>query len=143
MSFHFKSSFYGRMKTAILDLYWMLTDSTYSIKQTFIPLDKKYFEKEYLQTMDYVQDTVRFADNYYSLQDRIQIVQQEAEAWNELMEKRKNVSSSLGGKVKSVYDHATYRLQKQHLIELKNEFADYGYFSAEYGECLLKDSCEL
>lgn len=43
--------------------------------------------------------------------------------------------------ITSVYENATYRLQKQHLIELKNEFDEYGCFGAEYGKLLLTDSC--
>lgn len=57
------------------------------------------------------------------------------------MQRREIVSRYLSGNVKSVYDNATYRLQKQHLIELKNEFDEYGCLSAEYGKLLLMDSC--
>lgn len=139
--FSFKTSFYSRMKVSILDLYWALTNSTYAINSKFIPINEKYFEKEYRLMADIIQDTTQFSDRYYPFEERLQIVQQEKKAWFELMQRREIVSRQLSGNVKSVYDNATYRLQKQHLIELKNEFDEYGCLSAEYGELLLTDSC--
>ena len=139
--FSFKTSFYSRIKDSLLDLYWALTNPTYVIKSKFIPINEEYFEKEYLLMTDVIQDTTQFSDCYYPLEERLQIVQQEKKAWFELMQRREIVSRQLSGNVKSVYDNATYRLQKQHLIELKNEFDEYGCLSAEYGELLLTDSC--
>lgn len=138
---YFKTSFYSRMKVSILDLYWALTNPTYTIKQKFIPLSEKYFEKEYLITTNLVQDTTIFTDRYYPLEQRMQIVQQEKKAWYELMESRNKVSQHLTSHIKFVYDNATYRLQKQHLVELKNEFNEYGVTSSEYQKLLLTDSC--
>lgn len=135
---YFKTSFYSRMKQSVLDLYWTLTNPTYTIKQKFIPLSEKYFEKEYLLTTNLVQDTTIFTDRYYPLEQRMQIVQQEKKAWYELMESRNKVSQYLTSHIKSVYDNATYRLQKQHLVELKNE---YGVTSAEYQKFLLTEDC--
>lgn len=139
--FSFQTSFYSKMKVSILDLYWALTNLTYTVNSKFIPISKKYFEKEYLIMTDIIQDTTQFSDHYYPLEERLQIVQQEKKAWFELMQRREIVSRQLSGNVKSVYDNATYRLQKQHLIEMKNEFDEYGCLSAEYGELLLTDSC--
>jgi len=139
--FSFKTSFYSRMKVSILDLYCALTNSTYAINSKFIPINEKYFEKEYRLMADIIQDTTQFSDRYYPFEERLQIVQQEKKAWFELMQRREIVSRYLSGNVKSVYDNATYRLQKQHLIELKNEFDEYGCLSAEYGKLLLTDSC--
>lgn len=138
---NFKTSFYSKMKVSILDLYWALTNPTYVINSKFISINEKYFEKEYRLMTGIIQDTTQFSDCYYPLEERLQIVQQEKKAWFELMQRRKIVSRHLSGNVKSVYDNATYRLQKQHLIELKNEFDEYGCFSAEYGKLLLTDSC--
>lgn len=138
---NFKTSFYTRMKESLLDLYWALTDSGYSIQQEFVPLEKTYFEREYQVTTQLVQDTTMFMDDYHNLEQRTQIVQQEKIVWYELMDRREDVSSLLLGQVKSVYDNATYRLQKQHLIELKNEFDEYGYSSAEYSDYILKEDC--
>ena len=44
----------------------------------------------------------------------------EQKAWNSLMKVRKSTSRRLQGRIKSVYDNATYRLQRYHLIQLKN-----------------------
>ena len=104
-------------------------------------LSEKYFEKEYLITTNLVQDTPIFTDRYYPLEQRMQIVQQEKKAWYELMESRNKVSQHLTSHIKFVYDNATYRLQKQHLVELKNEFNEYGVTSSEYQKLLLTDSC--
>ena len=139
--FSFKTSFYSRMKVSILDLYWALTNSTYAINSKFIPINEKYFEKEYRLMADIIQDTTQFSDRYYPFEERLQIVQQEKKAWFELMQRREIVSRQLSGNVKSVYENATYRLQKQHSIELKYEFDEYGCFGAEYGKLLLTDSC--
>ena len=37
---NFKSAFYQRMKNSVLDFYWVLTNSDYSIKEEFMPLKK-------------------------------------------------------------------------------------------------------
>ena len=138
---NFKSSFYQRMKTSILDFYWVLTNSDYSIKEEFLPLKKTLFEEEYGTTIAYVQDTTVFTDDFYSLEQRTEIVKQEETSWYELMDKRDKVSSLLVGQVKIAYDNSTYHLQKLHLIELKNEFDEYGYSSPEYSTYILDEDC--
>lgn len=54
---------------------------------------------------------------------------------------RNEVSKVLTGNIKSVYDNATYHLQKQHLVELKNEYGEYGVTSSKYLEVLLTEDC--
>lgn len=138
---NFKSAFYQRMKNSVLDFYWVLTNSDYSIKEEFLPLKKTFFEEEYGTSIAYVQDTTVFTDGSYSLEQRTEIVKQEETSWYELMDKRDKVSSLLVGQVKTAYDNSTYHLQKLHLIELKNEFDEYGYSSAEYSTYILDEDC--
>ena len=138
---NFKSSFYQRMKTSILDFYWILTNPNYSMKEKHLPLKEKYFDVEYENTLCFVENPTIFSSNSYDVEQRKKIVEQEKIAWEELMKKRNKVSSLLVGQVKTVYDNSTYHLQKLHLIELKNEFADYGFTSAEYADYLLKEDC--
>ena len=65
----------------------------------------------------------------------------EQKAWNSLMKVRKSTSRRLQGRIKSVYDNATYRLQRYHLIQLKNAFKGYGAMSNDVYSCLLSDTC--
>ena len=65
----------------------------------------------------------------------------EQKVWNSLMEVRKSTSRKLQGRIKSVYDNATYRLQRYHLIQLKNAFKGYGAMSNDVYLCLLFDTC--
>lgn len=139
---HFRTSFYSRMQQSILDLYWALTNDNYEIAKKFIPIGQMHFEKEYQLSSNLMQDSTMFSNDYYSFDQRINIVKQEKEAWYELMGSRNKVSQHLTGSIKSVYDNATYRLQKQHLVELKNEFGEYGISSSEYQELLLTDDCD-
>ena len=57
------------------------------------------------------------------------------------MKVRKSTSRRLQGRIKSVYDNATYRLQRYHLIQLKNAFEGYGAMSNDVYLCLLSDTC--
>lgn len=138
---NFKSAFYQRMKNSVLDFYWVLTNPNYFLKEKFLPLEKKYFDVEYKNTLCFVENITIFSSNSYDVEQRKKIVEQEKIAWEELMKKRNKVSSLLAGQVKTVYDNSTYHLQKLHLIELKNEFADYGFTSAEYADYLLEEDC--
>ena len=53
----------------------------------------------------------------------------EQKAWNSLMKARKGTSRKLQGRIKSVYDNATYRLQR------------YGAMSNDVYSRLLSDTC--
>lgn len=137
----FKTSFYSKMKQSVLDLYWALTNQNHEIRKRFVPISQMYFENEYQLTSNLMQDSTMFYDNFYSSDQRIKIVQQEKRDWYELMRSRNKVSQHLTNHIKFVYDNATYRLQKQHLVEIKNEFGEYGVTSSEYQKFLLTDSC--
>lgn len=137
----FKTSFYSKMKQSVLDLYWALTNQNHEIRKRFVPISQMYFENEYQLTSNLMQDSTMFYDNFYSSDQRIKIVQQEKRDWYELMRSRNKVSQHLTNHIKFVYDNATYRLQKQHLVEIKNEFGEYGVISSEYQKFLLTDSC--
>ena len=52
---------------------------------------------------------------------------------------RDKISKHLTGNIKYIYDNATYHLQKQHLVELKNEYGEYKITSSEYSNLLLTE----
>lgn len=86
-------------------------------------------------------DTDFYFNDEYSLEEQRYILLQEQEMWNNLMNIRNKISKHLTGNAKYVYNNATYHLQKQHLVELKNEYGEYGVTGAEYQKLLLTDSC--
>lgn len=54
--------------------------------------------------------------------------------------KERNVKKA-SRKTKDIYNNATYRLQRFHLLQLKNSFEGYGVISNEDYSCLLSDTC--
>lgn len=57
------------------------------------------------------------------------------------MESRKEVSKLLNGRIQTTYDNATYYLQKSHLVDLKNEFMNYGAMPPSIAEAILDMNC--
>ena len=125
----------------ILELYFALINEKYTPKQTYKPLENRIFEKEYNFFLKALLDTDFYFNDEYSLEEQRYILLQEQEMWNNLMNIRNKISKHLTGNAKYVYNNATYHLQKQHLVELKNEYGEYGVTGAEYQKLLLTDSC--
>ena len=125
-----------------LDLYFALQVKYYKSDKAYKPISNSTIIQEY-DTIFHAIDTKRFYD-YLDIGSREKAkacLSNEQKAWNNLMKVRKSTSRRLQGRIKSVYDNATYRLQRYHLIQLKNAFKGYGAMSNDVYSCLLSDTC--
>ena len=125
-----------------LDLYFALQAENYKPDKVYKPISNSIIIQEY-DTIFHAIDTKRFYD-YLDIGSRGKVkecLSNEQKAWNSLMTARKGTSRKLQGRIKSVYDNATYRLQRYHLIQLKNAFEGYGAMSNDVYSRLLSDTC--
>jgi len=140
------SQLYGEMYAihlkGTLDLYFALQVKYYKSDKAYKPISNSTIIQEY-DTIFHAIDTKRFYD-YLDIGSREKAkacLSNEQKAWNNFMKVRKSTSRRLQGRIKSVYDNATYRLQCYHLIQLKNAFKGYGAMSNDVYSCLLSDTC--
>lgn len=121
------------------DLLGTLTDSDYTIAQPrgIITDEQIKAEYDYIQNkrIPYCQDDERYDENI----DR-EAFKVEKEAWKALITKRNKISTQLNGRIKEVFDIATYRLIFNRLRQLKNEFEAYDGLPY-IREIALSDSC--
>ena len=125
-----------------LDLYFALQVKYYKSDKAYKPISNSTIIQEY-DTIFHAIDTKSFYD-YLDIGSRGKVkecLSNEQKAWNNFMKVRKSTSRRLQGRIKSVYDNATYRLQCYHLIQLKNAFKGYGAMSNDVYSCLLSDTC--
>lgn len=126
----------------ILDIYFALQIKEYKPDRIYKPISRNIITQEY-DTILHAIDT----NSYYDYLDKSSIEKAKAgllneqKVWNNIMKARKETSRKLHGRIKSVYDNATYRLQRYHLIQLKNAFNGYGAMSNDIYSCLLSDTC--
>ncbi len=125
-----------------LDLYFVLQVKKYKPDKVYKPIPNSIITQEYNAILHAV-DTKDYYD-YLDISSKEKVkacLLNEQKAWNSLMKARKNTSRELYGRIKTVYDNATYRLQRYHLIQLKNAFEGYGAMSNDVYSCLLSDTC--
>ena len=125
-----------------LDLYFALQAENYKPDKVYKPISNNIVIQEY-NTILHAIDSKNYYD-YLDIGSREKAkacLSNEQKAWNSLMKVRKSTSRRLQGRIKSVYDNATYRLQRYHLIQLKNAFEGYGAMSNDVYLCLLSDTC--
>ena len=132
----FKSSFYYTKLKTLLELYFALTNSDYQPVKDYQPLKPTYFDKAYTIVKERIIE-----EEGYSREKQTESVEQEQKAWEKLMESRKEVSKHLNGRIQTTYDNATYYLQKSHLVDLKNEFRNYGAMPSSIAEAILDMDC--
>ena len=126
----------------ILDLYFALQVKKYKSNKVYKPIPNSIITQEYNAILHAI-DTKDYYDYLdISSKEKVKVcLLNEQKAWNSLMKARKNTSRELYGRIKTVYDNATYRLQRYHLIQLKNAFEGYGAMSNDVYSCLLSDTC--
>lgn len=125
-----------------LDLYFALQVKKYKPDKVYKPIPNSIITQEYNAILHAI-DTKDYYD-YLDISSKEKVkacLLNEQKAWNSLMKARKNTSRELYGRIKTVYDNATYRLQRYHLIQLKNAFEGYGAMSNDVYSCLLSDTC--
>lgn len=124
----------------ILDMYFALQVENYKPNKVYKPISNSIIKQEY-DTIFHAIDTNSFYDYINSRKGLKLCLLNEQKAWNSLMKARKGTSRKLQGRIKSVYDNATYRLLRYHLIQLKNAFEGYGIMSDDVYSRLLSDTC--
>ena len=126
----------------ILDLYFALQVKKYKPDKVYKSIPNSIITQEYNAILHAI-DTKDYYDYLdISSKEKVKVcLLNEQKAWNSLMKARKNTSGKLYGRIKTVYDNATYRLQRYHLIQLKNAFEGYGAMSNDVYSCLLSDTC--
>lgn len=132
----FKSSFYYTKLKILLGVYFALTNSDYQPAKDYQPLKPTYFDKAYNVIKERVTE-----EEGYSREKQTESVEQEQKAWENLIKSRKAVSKHLNGTIQTTYDNATYYLQKSHLVDLKNEFMNYGAMPSSIAEAILDMDC--
>lgn len=65
----------------------------------------------------------------------------ETNAWQQLIDKRTQISTLLSNKVKDAFNNGTYRLMFNRLRQLKNEFESYPIMTVDRQSLTLSDSC--
>ena len=140
------SQLYGEMYAihlkGTLDLYFALQVKNYKPDKVYKLISNSIITQEY-DMIFHAIDTKSLYD-YLDIGSREKVkacLSNEQKAWNSLMKVRKSTSRKLQGRIKFVYDNATYRLQRYHLIQLKNAFEGYGAMSNDVYSCLLSDTC--
>ena len=132
----FKSSFYYTKLKILLEVYFALTNFDYQPAKDYQPLKPAYFDKAYNVIKERVTE-----EEGYSREKQTESVEQEQKAWENLIKSRKAVSKHLNGTIQTTYDNATYYLQKSHLVDLKNEFMNYGAMPSSIAEAILDMDC--
>lgn len=129
-----------RLQSANLkELLMALTDSEYCAHTEYI-ISADLFQPEYHHILSecipyYTNDSV-----YYEDTDRQNFIA-ETNAWQQLMDKRTQISHLLNGKVKDAFNNGTYRLMFNRLRQLKNEFESYLIMTIDRQSLTLSDSC--
>ncbi|MBP9579769.1 MAG: hypothetical protein KBE39_09550 [Parabacteroides sp.] len=131
---------YSRRLSSILELYFAMQLDDYKPKEIFKAIPDERIKQEY-NTLNKDIQAKNTSENPYTKEEQAECLRNEEQAWFAWMDAREQTSSLLKGGVKHAYDNATYRLQKQHLIQLKNEFGNYGINSNEWAEVLLNENC--
>ena len=75
------------------------------------------------------------------IEQRRAALRKEKTAWKKWMDYRTEVSPRLPEPLRSAFDHATRSICRRKLITLKNRYACFGYFSADFEASLLSFDC--
>lgn len=125
-----------------LALYFKLHQENYKSneKSDYKPIEKNYFDKEYAIYAEAIKDAKAETLSQHSVEEKLQALKENENSFNSLLEIRQEISQELEGELKSIFDKATYRIQKIHLINLKNNYSQYGCNSDSAFEMYLKEN---
>lgn len=121
---------------ADVDLYYSLGKSSYQPDQTYEKIPEQFFYDVYNGYIKDIKDTKQIG-----IGPKIQILMREQKTWMSFIFARKLLAQKLTKEQKEIYENATNRLQKWHLVQLQNRFAGYGYCSDAFRSSLLSDTC--
>lgn len=122
------------------EFYTTISTGEYSPIQEYRAIPKEQFAKAYSD----LNKNIHKMDFYYHGDIEVDSVsarrflQKEKLIWDELLTVRNKISKLLSGNRKKAFDNGTRRLEWYQLIQLKNEYADYGLISNEVFYCCLQ-----
>ncbi len=136
---------YRDRNESLKSLYFTMIDSNYRSYAQYSQIQISLFEKEYAHILNELIPQKPIIEDeplprYDEKADK-NAVRKIRQTWHNFMEKRNEISFLLSGKQKDVWNNATYRFQRSHLIALKNEFEEMGVCGNEKAELLLPDTC--
>ena len=110
------------------------------------PIGQQVFDEAYdtltAEKVRYVQSLSDcFDDSISAIEDMVQAIADERQAWNDFISLRETASRLMNGEMKERWDSVTYMMQKYHLVKLKNEFQGFGLTGSFTDSILLSDSC--
>lgn len=123
---------------ADIDLHGLLTQHHYSTSDTLYEklTDQFAFYDVYNA---FIRDIK--ATNKVGFGKKIQALLAEQKQWINYIYCRKQLSGKLGKEQEALFDNATNRLQKWHIVQLKNRLKGYGYCSDAFRSSLLREDC--
>lgn len=123
---------------ADLELYFALTRKKYVTSDTLY--EKLTDQFAYYDVYNgFIKDIK--ATEKVGFGKKIKALTAEQNAWMAYIYARRVLSGKLTPEQEKIYDNATNRLQKWHIVQLKNRFKGYGYCSDAFRSSLLQDSC--
>lgn len=123
---------------ADLDFYFSLKKPNYTTNDTlYEKLSDQYaYYDEYNVFIKDIKATQEIGFG-----KKLQALLNEQKAWMAYIYARRVLSGKLNEKQETLYDNATNRLQKWHIVQLKNRLKGYGYCSDAFSSSLLSDTC--
>lgn len=123
---------------ADIDFYYTLTRKNYATSDTIYEkmTDQFAFYDVYNAFIRDIKATGKIG-----ISKQFRAMEAEQKAWMSYIYTRNSLSSKLSKPQQAIYNNATNRLQKWHIVQLKNRFKGYGYCSPEFKSSLLKDDC--
>lgn len=126
----------------ILEIYFLLQGEHYKVDESiYQEIPRSEFEKEYALYLDAINNSFEGSLASYTISEKVEMLNTTKNAWYEFMEKRREISNSLNDSLKAVFDRATYRYQKKHLLDFKNNYTQHTYLNSSSFEMVLKNTC--
>lgn len=123
---------------ADLDLYYSLTKPNYVTADTLY--EKMTDQFAFFDVYNVFIKDIK-ATGKMGFGKKIQALTAEQKAWQAYIFARRVLSGKLTDRQEAIFDNATRRMQKWHIIQLKNRLKGYGYCSDAFRNSLLSDSC--
>lgn len=121
-----------------IDLYSLLTQKNYATSDTLYEKLTEQFAFYDVYNV-FIKDIK--ATGKVGFGKKIQALTDEQKAWMGYIYARRVLSGKLSKEQEAIYDNATNRMQKWHIIQLKNRFKGYGYCSEAFKNSLLQENC--
>lgn len=121
---------------ADVDLYYALNNKDYVPDNRYETIPDQFIYDVYNKYLRDIKDTKKIG-----IGPKLGALLKEQKSWFSYMYSRKLLSNKLTKEQQAIFDNATNRLQKWHIVQLQNRFGGYDYCSDAYRQSLLSDSC--